>query len=49
MGPADPVNIDSYRLIAGAIGLGIAIVGVAIWSALPTLCHLAASMREALL
>ncbi|MES1985503.1 MAG: hypothetical protein V4461_11170 [Pseudomonadota bacterium] len=49
MGPADPVNVSSCRLIAGAIGLAVAVAGVAIWSALPTLCRFAASMLEALL
>lgn len=49
LGPADPVNINNTRLIGGAIGLGVAIAGVAIWSSLPTLCRLAASMREVLL
>lgn len=49
LGPADPVNVNNTRLIGGAIGLGVAVMGVAIWSSLPTLCRLAASMREVLL
>lgn len=49
LGPADPVNLDNARLIGGAIGLGLAIMAVALWSALPTLCRLAASLREVLL
>lgn len=48
-GPADPVNVNSNRLIGGAIGLGVAIAGVALWSSLPTLCRWADAIREALL
>lgn len=48
-GRADPVNVNSNRLIGGAIGLGVAIASVAIWSSLPMLCRWAVTLREALL